>query len=102
YGRQLAMFTLIDDPSLTTVQAFTLITYYMIAACRRNAAFTNLGVAVRAAYTLGIHLHETNVAFVRKEGISRERAWKSLRVCDLFLSASMGRPPATSETVSNI
>jgi hypothetical protein len=102
YGRQLAMFNLIDDLSLSTVQAFILITYYMIAACRRNAAFTNLGVAVRAAYTLGIHLHETNDAFVREEGISRERAWKSLRVCDLFLSASMGRPPATSETVCSI
>jgi hypothetical protein len=102
YGRQLAMFTLMDDPSLSTVQAFTLITYYMIAACRRNAAFTNLGVGVRAAYALGIHRHETNNAFVHEEGISRERAWKTLRVCDLWLSASMGRPPATSETVCNI
>jgi hypothetical protein len=102
YGRQLATYTMMDDPSLSTVQAFTLITYYMIAACRRNAAFTNLGVAVRAAYTLGIHLHETNTAFVKEEGILRERAWKSLRVLDLFLSASMGRPPGTSEAVCNI
>lgn len=102
YGRQLAVFTLMDNPSLLTVQAFTLITYYMLAACRRNGAFTNLGVAVRAAYALGIHRHETNIAFVPEEGISRERAWKTLRVCDLFLSASMGRPPGTSETGCNI
>ena len=102
YGRQLATTSLMDEPSLSTVQAFTLIAYYMIAACRRNAAFTNLGMAVRAAYSLGIHLHETNAAFVREEGIFRERAWKSLRVCDLFLSASMGRPPATFEAVYNI
>ena len=45
--------------------------------------------------------HETNVAFVPEEGISRERAWKTLRVCDLFLSASMGRPPATLDTDCN-
>ena len=102
YGRQLAVLTLMDDLSLLTVQAFILITYYMVAACRRNGAFANLGVAVRAAYALGIHRHETNVAFVREEGMSRERAWKTLRVCDLFLSASMGRPPATSETDCNI
>lgn len=102
YGRQLATFTLMDDPSLLTVQAFILISYYMLAACRRNGASTNLGVAVRAAYALGIHRHETNVAFVPQEGISRERAWKTLRVCDLFLSASMGRPPATSDTDCNI
>jgi hypothetical protein len=102
YGRQLAMFTLMDNPSLLTVQAFILITYYMIAACRRNGAFTNLGVAVRAAYALGIHRHETNILFIPEEGIARERAWKTLRVCDLFLSASMGRPPATSETDCSI
>ena len=102
YGRQIAMFTLVDDASLLTVQAFILITYYMIAACRRNAAFVSLGIAIRTAYTLGIHLHETNVAFVPDEGVARERAWKSLRVCDLFLAASLGRPPATSEYLSTI
>jgi Fungal specific transcription factor domain len=102
YGRHLALHTLMDDTCLLTVQAFTLITYYMLTGCRRNGAFTNLGVAVRAAYALGIHRHETNIAFTPEEGISRERAWKTLRVCDLFLSASMGRPPATSETDCNI
>ncbi|KAL7911027.1 hypothetical protein GGI35DRAFT_478416 [Trichoderma velutinum] len=102
YGRKLAIFTLMDDPSLSMIQAFALITYYLIAACRRNSAFIHLGTAVRAAYTLGIHLHETNSAFAREEGMCRERAWKSLRVCDLFLSASLGRPPATSESFCNI
>ncbi|KAH7134465.1 hypothetical protein B0J13DRAFT_528571 [Dactylonectria estremocensis] len=102
YGRQLTMFNLVDDPSLETIQAVLLITYYMIAACQYNAAFINLGMAARAAYTLGIHLHETNAAFGGDEGLSRERAWKSLRVCDLFLAASLGRPPATSEAASNV
>ena len=102
YGRQLTMFNLMDDPSLATIQAVLLITYYMMAACQYNAAFINLGVAARAAYTLGIHLHETNTVFGGEEGLSRERAWKSLRVCDLFLAASLGRPPMTSEAVSNV
>ncbi|TGO50573.1 hypothetical protein BOTNAR_0388g00050 [Botryotinia narcissicola] len=102
YGRQIATFTLMDDPSLLTVQSFILITYYMLAACRHNGAFVNLVVAVRATYALEIHRHETNVAFVPQEGISRERTWKTLQVCELFLSASMGRPPATSDTDCNI
>uniref|UniRef100_A0A0B7K947 Zn(2)-C6 fungal-type domain-containing protein n=2 Tax=Bionectria ochroleuca TaxID=29856 RepID=A0A0B7K947_BIOOC len=102
YGRQLTMFHLLDDPGLPTIQAILQMTYFMIASCQYNAAFINLGIAVRAAYTLGIHLHETNTAFGGDEGLSRERAWKSLRVCDLFLAASLGRPPATSESVSNI
>ncbi|GAM42691.1 C6 transcription factor [Talaromyces pinophilus] len=99
YGRQQAVIHLMDDPCLLTVVAFSLISYYMLSSCRRNGAFTNIGIAARAAYALGIHRHETNRAF---GGGARERAWKSLRVCDLFLSASMGRPPATSEADCNI
>ncbi|CEJ81905.1 hypothetical protein VHEMI02004 [[Torrubiella] hemipterigena] len=102
FGRQQAILRLLDCPSLETVQAFSLITYYMIMSCRCNGAFTNLGIAARTAYSLGIHRHETNSSFARETGIARERAWKSLRVCDLFLSATMGRPPATSETDCNI
>ncbi|KAH8203955.1 hypothetical protein TruAng_001897 [Truncatella angustata] len=100
YGRQLTMFNLLNDLSLATIQAVTLISYYMMAACQYDAAFINLGLASRAAYTLGIHLHETNKAFGGEEVLARERAWKSLRVCDLFLAASLGRPPATSAAAS--
>lgn len=99
YGRQQAVIHLMDYPCLSTVIAFSLISYYMLASCRRNSAFTNLGIAARTAYALGIHRHETNRAF---GDAARERAWKSLRVCDLFLSVSMGRPAATSEVDCNI
>ena len=102
YGRQLAFIHLMDEPSLLTVQAFCLTGWYMILTCRCNGAFTHIGIAARAAYALGIHRHETNCAFAREAGIERERAWKSLRICDLFLSARMGRPPATSENDCNI
>lgn len=99
YGRQQAVIHLMHDPCLSTVIAFSLMSYYMLASCRLNGAFTYLGIAARAAYTLGIHRHETNRAF---GDVARGRAWKSLRVCDLFLSASTGRPAATSEVDCNI
>jgi hypothetical protein len=102
YGRHQAIANLMGNPSILTVQAFALITWYMVTACRRNGAAMNIGIAVQAAYALGIHRHEANVAFPRDEGIARERAWKTLRVCDLFLSASMGRPPLTSDLDCNI
>ena len=101
-GRQHAMTNLIDDPTILTVQAFSMITWYMVTACRRNGALINLGFAVQAAYALGIHRHEANVVFGEEVAISRERAWKTLRVCDLFLSASMGRPSITSNIDCNI
>jgi hypothetical protein len=101
-GRNYAMRHLVDDPSIFTVQAFSLITWYMVTACRRNGATMHLGFAVQAAYALGIHRQEANISFGPEIAKSRERAWKTLRVCDLFLSASMGRPSITSRIDSNV
>lgn len=96
-GRQLAFAAFTETPSISTIQSYILITMYMLGACRRNGAFMNLGIALRAAYAVGIHRKEANVLFCTRERRARERVWKSLRMMDLFLSASLGRPPATSD-----
>lgn len=96
YGRHQATMHLMDDQSIVTVQSFSLITWYLVTACRRSAAVVNLGIAIQAAFTLGIHQREANQAFEQQARMSRERAWKTLRVCDVFLSCSMGRPLSTS------
>ncbi|PGH20105.1 hypothetical protein AJ80_03673 [Polytolypa hystricis UAMH7299] len=96
-GRKLASSAFGDVPSLLTIKTYILVTMYMLGACRRNAAFMNLGIAVRAAYALGIHRSSANSLFYERERRDRDSAWKSLRVMDLFLSASLGRPPATSD-----
>lgn len=96
-GRELVTASFMDDPSVMTIQSYALITFYMLTACRRNGAFMLLGIAVRAAYALGLHRGDISRLFERKERESRERVWKSLRMLDLYMSASLGRPPATSE-----
>lgn len=96
-GRELAICSFMDDPSVLTVQSYVLIAFYLLTVCRRNGAFMLLGIAVRAAYALGLHRSDISALFESRERRTRERVWKSLRVLDLFLSASLGRPPATSE-----
>jgi hypothetical protein len=96
-GRQLAFSAFTETPSLYTIQSYVLISMYMLGACRRNGAFMNLGIALRAAYAVGIHRKDANALFCARERQARERVWKSLRMMDLFLSASLGRPPATSD-----
>lgn len=96
-GRQLAFAAFTETPSISTIQSYILITMYMLGACRRNGAFMNMGIALRAAYAVGIHRKEANALFCTRERRARERVWKSLRMMDLFLSASLGRPPATSD-----
>ncbi|KAF4971701.1 hypothetical protein FZEAL_9765 [Fusarium zealandicum] len=97
YARDKAYATLSGDLSVTTVQTFTLITLYMLCSCQINGAFLFFGIAVRAAYSVGIHRTEVNARFGHDVHRQRDRLWKSLRVVDLFLSTSMGRPPATSD-----
>lgn len=58
HGRQMALLELTDDPSIETVQAFLLISMYMLGCSRRNGAFLNLGIAISAATSLGLHRDE--------------------------------------------
>lgn len=98
YGRYLTALSCMEDPSITTIQCYVMITMYMLGASRRNAAFMNLGLAVRAAYALGLHRRDISRLFPQSEYKTRERLWKAVRILDLFMSASLGRPPSTSET----
>lgn len=54
-GRQIALLDLTNDPKMETVQAFLLISLYMLGCSRRNGAHLNLGIAISAARSLGYH-----------------------------------------------
>ena len=85
-----------DDLSVRSTQLCVLTTLYLLGASRRNAAFVCLGYAVRAAYALGIHQQTVPGLLSEVENRDRRRLWASIRVVDLFTSASLGRPPSTS------
>jgi hypothetical protein len=97
YARSKAYATLGGNLSVGTVQAFILITIYMLCSCQINGAFLFFGIAARATYSIGIHRTEVNARFGPEVHRQRDRLWKSVRVVDLFLSISMGRPPAASD-----
>lgn len=97
YGKTLALSCLGGDLGIETVQAFALVTLYMLRACQINGSFLFFGIAARAAYSIGLHRTEVNSRFGAEVHAQRDRLWKSLRVLDLFLSISMGRPPALGD-----
>ena len=49
---------MLEDPCLDMVRSFLLMAFYMLGACRRNAAFMYIGVASKAAAALGLHVTE--------------------------------------------
>jgi hypothetical protein len=55
-GQRRAFVSMLENPSLEMVSLFLLMSFYMLGACRRNAAFMYLGVAARAAVALGLHI----------------------------------------------
>lgn len=54
-GQRRTFANFLEDPSMDLVRVFLLMSFYMLGACRRNAAFMYLGVASRAAVALGFH-----------------------------------------------
>ncbi|KAK5636915.1 hypothetical protein RRF57_012627 [Xylaria bambusicola] len=96
-GKHLALAALTGNLSVGTVQSFLLTTLYMLRSCQINAAFLFFGIAARAAYAIGLHRTEVNYRFGAEIHTRRDRLWKSIRILDLYLSISMGRPPAASD-----
>ncbi|KAI9794548.1 MAG: hypothetical protein M1816_004435 [Peltula sp. TS41687] len=86
-----------EEAGFWSIQALLLMTVYMLAVSKRNAAFTLFGMAVRSAFALGLHREETMVLYPLEERDMRRNLWRSLFVFDRFLSASMGRPMVISE-----
>ncbi|PYH92670.1 Zn(II)2Cys6 transcription factor [Aspergillus ellipticus CBS 707.79] len=87
---------MLENPSLELVRLFLLMSFYMLGACRRNAAFMYLGVAVRAAMALGLHLTELADGVPTPEQHQRARVWMSVYILDLLVSSILGRPTATA------
>ncbi|RAH81203.1 putative C6 transcription factor [Aspergillus japonicus CBS 114.51] len=92
---------MLENPSLDLVRLFLLMSYYMLGACRRNAAFMYLGVAVRAAVALGLQLTDLGETVPTKEQDIRARVWMSLCVLDLLVSSILGRAAATTSIRSD-
>ena len=54
-------------------------------------------MAVRTAYSLGLHREETLSIFPLEEQVSRKRLWRSLFIVDRLLATYLGRPVAIAE-----
>ncbi|CZS93758.1 uncharacterized protein RCO7_09432 [Rhynchosporium graminicola] len=86
-----------EDSGFWSIQALTLMTVYMLAVSRRNAAYAYHRMAVTSSFALGLHREESMNFFGGAEQSVRRNLWRSLFVLDRFLSTSLGRPTAIRE-----
>ncbi|EHK16644.1 uncharacterized protein TRIVIDRAFT_162762, partial [Trichoderma virens Gv29-8] len=85
-----------EHADLWMIQAWTLMAFYTLIVSKRNAAYAYCGMAVRSAYSLGLHrIKDTMIEFNNET--ARRNLWRSLFVLDRFLATVLGRPAAICE-----
>ncbi|KIW26353.1 uncharacterized protein PV07_09453 [Cladophialophora immunda] len=94
-AQKTALASGLEDPCLDMVRCFLLMTFYMLGACRRNAAFMYMGIASQAASALGLHVTEQYRHFNASDQSVRLRTLRSLRVLDVMYCSILGRPYST-------
>lgn len=85
----------VDHVSALLAQCF-----YLLATCQTDRCWTTLGMAVRIAQSIGLHVEEGHRASCEDALAPREmcrRVWYSIFVLDRLLALQLGRPPAISE-----
>ena len=91
-ARSFAFEDMLFNPSLSMIKIFLLMAFYMLGACRRNAAFMYLGVAAKAACALGLHTKDYYRNLPPDATEARKSVWKSLFILDTIVSSILGRP----------
>jgi hypothetical protein len=95
YGWHLGTEHAAREPSYASLQYFCLFGAYLMGQSLMNAALIQIGSAVRVAHVLGLHLQTRATAVDAWEAQMRKRLWKTVRLQDHFLSATLGHPIAT-------
>lgn len=83
--------------SLEIVQYLLLASQYLQGTQKSSQTWTLHGLAVKGAYTLGLHSNQASQRFSPLENEVRKRTWFGCVLLDRVLSMTFGRPPSIPE-----
>ncbi|KAK1222316.1 Gypsy retrotransposon integrase-like protein 1 [Marasmius sp. AFHP31] len=97
YFRQIPLIrdSVTEPPTLHDIQLCSLVAYFLQTVSTPDAAWTIVGVGIRMAQQMGLHRQGCNSEKTVEDELWRRAFW-SLVSMDLFMSASWGRPRATT------
>ena len=81
----------LESPTVSTLQCHLLCCIYLCCGSFQNMADSACGLAVRAAYMLGLHLDPPET-MPQREREMRKRLWWALYVLDSKIGMKLGRP----------
>ncbi|KJK63879.1 FMN-dependent dehydrogenase [Aspergillus parasiticus SU-1] len=91
-ARAAAFKGMLMSQTLDTVRVFTLLAFYTLGACNRNAASMFLGIAAKAAVILNLNATGNDDKLSEEEVCARIRVWNSVQNLDILSSFIFGRP----------
>lgn len=97
-AKTLCLDQMLSGSSLETVQAMLLMSQYLQGTHRSVMTWNMHGIAVKAAFQLGLHSPTSLKAYSPFERETRTRTWFGCVMLDRTLSMTFGRPPAIPES----
>lgn len=85
------MLDLTDARDIYAIQSIVMMTIFLQCSARIATCYSYLGIAVRAAYRLGLH-RKVNQSFNPIELETRRRVFWSIRKMDIYINAILGLP----------
>jgi hypothetical protein len=101
-AQKLVFSTLLRGATIDMVQALLLMGHYLHNVLELNNCWTVLGLAIRMAQGLGLHLSAETQGFDLIEQEVRKRTWWGCFVLDRLLSAKVGRQPTIDEANTSV
>ncbi|KAL3964178.1 hypothetical protein ACCO45_001182 [Purpureocillium lilacinum] len=102
---QTLLYSTLDNPDLTILQALVLLGYREIAVGKTSKGWLFCGMAFRLAHEMGLHLDPSNwdgyTGCLRDREILRRVYW-AVFIADKQLSLYFGRPPALHPSESDV
>ncbi|EEU48925.1 uncharacterized protein NECHADRAFT_75561 [Fusarium vanettenii 77-13-4] len=97
-SRSIYRFEILDSMSLSAVQMLLLTGVYLQSTQQATRCWNAVGLAIRAAQSLGLHVESPNQSQSQLSREMRRRVWHTCLVLDKLLSMTFGRPAMISSS----
>jgi hypothetical protein len=99
-GKAFVFSGVLQPSRIELVQALLLMGQYLHGSLELNTCWTVVGLAIRMAQGLGLHLDPSNFTSEIVQQEVRKRVWWGCFVIDRILSMKVGRPPTIHDDVN--
>jgi hypothetical protein len=102
--QSLRMSSYLNKPTIRSIQAMVLITYFLINDNHASDGWAFAGILIRQAYAMGLHRDPNivvpNATLFEKQ--LRRKLWQAVLLQDTFLTVLLSLPPSATHTDVNV